>query len=108
MAAELIPRTPGIKEMRSETRSDFCYSTDLGHGHGASMSLSPQGIRREIVELPTRAKPCQIWWSQSRQTARQDPQTDVVDGVILGRRCHQSGNRAAEGVGLEVEAGMDP
>ncbi|ONI24762.1 hypothetical protein PRUPE_2G261200 [Prunus persica] len=46
MAAEPFPGTPGIKEMRSETGSDFRFSTGSGHGHGASMSPSPPGIRR--------------------------------------------------------------
>ncbi|KAH0979586.1 hypothetical protein GBA52_006763 [Prunus armeniaca] len=46
MAAEPFPGTPGIKEMRSETGSDFRFSMGSGHGHGASMSPSPPGIRR--------------------------------------------------------------
>ncbi|CAL9020682.1 unnamed protein product [Prunus brigantina] len=37
---------PSIKKMRSETWLDFLYNMDLGHGRGASISLSPLGIRR--------------------------------------------------------------
>ncbi|KAH0976515.1 hypothetical protein GBA52_026234 [Prunus armeniaca] len=46
MAAKQVSGTPGINKMRFETRLHFLYSTDLGHGYGASMSLSPLGIRR--------------------------------------------------------------
>lgn len=49
MAAEPVPGTPGIKEIRSESGSEtFHFQTNSGHGHGGgSLSPSPPpGIRR--------------------------------------------------------------
>ncbi|KAM1069715.1 hypothetical protein EV1_001505 [Malus domestica] len=46
MAAEAVPGTPGIKEMRSEAGTEFRFSNGSGHGHRAPGSPCPPGLRR--------------------------------------------------------------
>ncbi|XP_009363851.2 LOW QUALITY PROTEIN: WEB family protein At2g40480-like [Pyrus x bretschneideri] len=46
MAAEAVPGTPRINEMRPEIGTEFRFNNGSGHGHGAPGSPCPPGIRR--------------------------------------------------------------
>ncbi|PRQ59578.1 putative WEB family protein [Rosa chinensis] len=47
MAAETVPGTPGIKEIRSDSGSEmFQFNTNAGHGGGSLSPSPPPGIRR--------------------------------------------------------------
>lgn len=48
MAAEPVPGTPGIKEVRSDVSGSemFQFDTNAGHGGGSLSPSSPPGIRR--------------------------------------------------------------
>ncbi|KAI5312785.1 hypothetical protein L3X38_041959 [Prunus dulcis] len=115
MTAEQVSGTPGIKKMRFETRLDFLYSTALGHGHEASMSLSPLGIRRaslrEEIDTSTPFESIEeavthfgdsgiIHWSKTLPDLANLISTDCTAGY------HGSDKRAAEGVGVEEEVQM--
>lgn len=46
MAAEAVPGTPRINEMRPEIGTEFRFNNGSGHGHGAPGSPCPPGVRR--------------------------------------------------------------